>query len=92
MNKYSAQIYSNNKWETIAVFSNACDIYAMVDFCNTQFANGNSLTAPAEDICITDMETGEVLWSWLDESMSDDEPDVDECGYDPYMGCYTDDC
>jgi hypothetical protein len=22
----------------------------------------------------------------------DDEPDVDECGFDPYMGCYTDDC
>ena len=20
------------------------------------------------------------------------EPDVDECGYDPYLGCYTDDC
>ena len=20
------------------------------------------------------------------------EPDVDECGFDPYMGCYTDDC
>lgn len=21
-----------------------------------------------------------------------DEPDVDECGFDPYMGCYTGDC
>lgn len=22
----------------------------------------------------------------------DDEPDVDECGFDPYEGCYTYDC
>ena len=22
----------------------------------------------------------------------DDEPDVDECGFDPYEGCYTFDC
>ena len=22
----------------------------------------------------------------------DYEPDIDECGFDPYMGCYTDDC
>jgi hypothetical protein len=22
----------------------------------------------------------------------DYEPDVDECGFDPYMGCYTEDC
>lgn len=22
----------------------------------------------------------------------DDEPDIDECGFDPYEGCYTYDC
>ncbi len=25
-------------------------------------------------------------------SGEDDEPDFDECGFDPYLGCYTDDC
>jgi hypothetical protein len=24
--------------------------------------------------------------------LPDTEPDYDECGFDPYMGCYTDDC
>lgn len=31
-----------------------------------------------------------------DEEAEEDEPDfeddVDECGYDPYLGCYTEDC
>ena len=26
------------------------------------------------------------------EGEFDDEPDVDECGFDPYAGCYTYDC
>jgi uncharacterized protein with PIN domain len=30
----------------------------------------------------------------LEQTHDEDEyePDVDECGFDPYMGCYTDDC
>jgi hypothetical protein len=28
--------------------------------------------------------------AWDDEEY--DEPDVDECGFDPYEGCYTGDC
>jgi hypothetical protein len=30
-------------------------------------------------------------WCQDDEDESY-EPDVDECGFDPYMGCYTGDC
>lgn len=43
---------------------------------------------------VIDMDTGEVEAEF---TSSDDEPDPDwgfneDCGYDPYMGCYTDDC
>lgn len=39
-------------------------------------------------------ETGEILESsddW-DDYDRDYEPDYDECGFDPYEGCYTFDC
>ena len=40
-------------------------------------------------------ETGEeVAYSDPSEEYSDDEPaDIDnDCGFDPYLGCFTDDC
>ena len=43
---------------------------------------------------LVDGETGEVIESsddW-DDCDEDYEPDVDECGFDPYEGCYTYDC
>lgn len=36
-------------------------------------------------------ETGEILES-SDEFDEEYEPDYDECGFDPYAGCYTYDC
>lgn len=33
------------------------------------------------------------LWCDLDEPEDEDyEPDYDECGFNPYMGCYDFDC
>lgn len=29
---------------------------------------------------------------YINEDWDDYEPDVDETGFDPYMGCYTEDC
>ena len=43
---------------------------------------------------LVDGETGEVIQSsddW-DDYDEDYEPDYDECGFDPYAGCYTYDC
>lgn len=38
-------------------------------------------------------ETGEVLMEFEDDFDEDDyEPDYDECGFNPYMGCYDFDC
>ena len=39
---------------------------------------------------LVDGETGEVIES--SDDWEDYEPDADECGFDPYEGCYTYDC
>ena len=89
MTKYSVSIWNNETWESIALFSDAADFDAMVDFCMRQFENGNSLSTPAENIAITDLTTGEIVWNWLD-SVKEFYPEddyVDESNYDPYLGC-----
>ena len=35
---------------------------------------------------------GDLIAAMDEEDDWDDEPDVDECGFDPYEGCYTYDC
>lgn len=90
MTKYSVSIWNDEHWKSIALFDDTCSIGAMIDFCVAQFMCGNSLDTPAENIAITDMETGEVVWDWeSDQSESEDyfPDDVDESNYDPYMGC-----
>ncbi len=46
------------------------------------------------DVDIIDDETGEVLVHCTDDNIEDEYPDddYDECGYNPYMGCYDWDC
>lgn len=48
-----------------------------------------------EKVVITSATTGEVIAECTadeDENFEDYEDDVDECGYNPYMGCYDFDC
>ncbi len=35
---------------------------------------------------------GDLIAEMDEEDDWDDEPDVDECGFDPYEGCHTYDC
>lgn len=37
-------------------------------------------------------ELAEELFKTLTDDEDDYEPDIDECGFDPYEGCYTYDC
>ena len=95
--RYSVKILVNGNWEGIALFSDKASLSAMEMFADQQFDMGNNLTCPADNICILDMETGEVIFDWQDEHSSwDDDPDGwgynDDMGFDPYLGCYTDDC
>jgi hypothetical protein len=54
---------------------------------------GNNLTCPADNIRVLNMETGEVIFDWDDEHSSwDDWGYNEDMGFDPYLGCYTDDC
>lgn len=42
---------------------------------------------------VFDAETGEVVWCHTDDTWQDEPAWIDDdCGFDPYMGCYTDDC
>ena len=93
--RYSVEIVANGKSESIALFSDKASLSAMIAFADQQYDCGNSLTCPCDDICIVDMETGEIVFDWNDEhSWDDNEPSWidDDCGFDPYLGCYTDDC
>ena len=45
------------------------------------------------EVDIIDGETGEIIaYCYDDKNPEDWEDDVDECGYNPYMGCYDYDC
>lgn len=47
------------------------------------------------ECAICDAETGEVIATITRDDEKDDyeyEPDYDECGFNPYMGCYDFDC
>ena len=100
--KYSVNVFANNSWEGIALFNDKVSLNAMIEFCVTQFQNGNSLTIPADDITIVDMDTGEMMWTWSTDYVEDDEDEYyddepydspyDELNYDPYMGCDFYDC
>ena len=66
---------------------------ACVDGCEAAYTCYEAAKTIAEmvgtDACLVWDETGEIVADTCDW---DDEPDVDECGFDPYCSCYTGDC
>ena len=64
MTRYAVDIFYNNEWNPIALFSDEVSIEAMVAFAGEQFNSGNSLTTPANNIRIIDLMTGEMIWDW----------------------------
>ena len=65
------------------------------DFAYEVYAKASELADMlGETVHLVDGETGEVIASsddW-DDYDEDYEPDYDECGFDPYEGCFTWDC
>lgn len=62
------------------------------DFISSNMENGFSVVSAD----IVDAETGEIV-AIIEREETDElddyyEPDYDECGYNPYMGCYDFDC
>lgn len=67
MTKYAVSIYKDGDWEGIALFSDKVNMQSIIDFCNNQFEADNLLGIAADDTTITDLTTGEIIWSWYDE-------------------------
>lgn len=87
--KYAANILVDNEWISIALFSSFVQIQSMKDF-----AFSEAYRAKAENAQIIDMETGEVIYDYLDEAENANEPAESdlEMGFNPYLGTYDFDC
>ena len=61
-------------------------------FKDNTFFHGDSV----EQVCVIDSKTGELIAECVPEKAFDDAYDDwaynEDMGYDPYLGCYTDDC
>ena len=94
MTKYCFDVLDakTHEWESLALFSDAFNARVLAEMGEVLW---NHLEGAA-DLAVLDMETGEVLWNAADaqeyEDYEDYEPDYDECGFNPYMGCYDFDC
>lgn len=97
------QIYYKGAWTTVVTFGPSVKDYVIID---TAMAIDADPTIPHENVAVVDGFDGEVMWDAahagiLDdyalecmEHMNDCEPaDIDsDMGFDPYMGCFSDDC
>ena len=80
---------------TYTIYLGAAPI-ACVDGCEAAYVCYEAAKTIAEmvgkDACLVWDETGEIVADTCDWDDDGYEPDVDECGFDPYCGCYTGDC
>lgn len=77
------------EWTPIALFSDVLPIEALADMGATLWGYAAEGVA---DLAIVNMDTGEIEWSAsVDESCEPWDDCDNDCGFDPYMGCYTDD-
>ena len=77
------------EYTPVALFSDIVPADVLHELCVTLFEN----TEGASTVVCIDMDTGEVV-----AEAAEPDPDFEDwgfnedMGYDPYMGCYTDDC
>ena len=87
--KYSMEICDaeTGEYTPVALWDDMVPADVLRELCVTLFENTEGVSTV---VCI-DIDTGEVVT----EVASDPDPDWgynEDMGYDPYMGCYTDDC
>lgn len=80
-------VYYKGEWTEFVRIMGGVQDYAIIDMAMAIDADPS---IPHENVAIYDTETEEIWWS-ADQGEYD-EPDDLEVGYDPYMGCYSDDC
>lgn len=90
--KYSmCVIDADNGEETpIALFSDIVPTYMLQRICDEIWSDLDG----ASEIYVVDMDTGEVVALVNEETNPPCACDYynEDMGFDPYMGCYTDDC
>lgn len=92
MTKYSIRFAINHgTFEEAALFSEWVPAMTLVNFCDDLSNDIDNCTA----VEAIDLETDSVVYGiYADEELEDEEgPDNcdDDCGFDPFLGCYTDD-
>lgn len=89
MTKYS--IRTSHKYDTfepIALFADHAPFPSLIKFCDIYLDTVEDCTG----VEVIDLETGELVYGvYADDDEYSDDCDND-CGFDPYLGCYTDDC
>lgn len=87
MTKYSMEVLNreNNEWTPVALFSDIVPTDVLHEMCNVMW----DCVEGVAQVAVIDMDMGEVVAENDAEVWDDCDND---CGYDPYLGCYTDDC
>lgn len=91
--RYSMEICNaeTGEYTPVALFSDIVPAEVLHELCVTLFEN----TEGASTVLCVDTDTGEVVAEAAEPDYNPDlEPaDIDDdIGFDPYLGCYTDDC
>lgn len=87
--KYSMEICDaeTGEYTPVALFADFVPADVLHELCVTLFEN----TEGASTVIVVDMDTGEVV-AEVAEPYDPDWGYNEDMGYDPYMGCCTDDC
>lgn len=91
MTLYSVSYFCGEEEFPCALFSDATPEEVITTFCDDM----HNAIDECDRVCAVNMETGVILYDVCSFGYNPDlEPaDIDDdCGFDPYMGCYTDDC
>ena len=87
--KYSGRVsWRNGESESIALFSDKVPTEVLTEWADSVWTN---MIDDIRWVDVLDMDTGEIIAEYNRWDYEPDDID-DECGFDPYMGCYTDDC
>ena len=89
--KYSMEICDaeTSEYTPVALFADFVPVDVLHDLCVALFED----TEGASTVVVIDIDTGEVI-AEVAEANNYSDPDCgynEDCGFDPYLGCYTDD-
>lgn len=87
---FTIQTIYKDKWTTIVSFHAPVPVRTIVI---TALSINSDPKIPHDDVAIVNGGTGEVVWNANSFDDYDEPIDIDsDMGFDPYMGCFSDDC